>query len=200
MEEIYLITGVTGFLGETVAKKLLEQDKKVVGLRLPGDKSNLLDGIDYQTGDITGIHTLAPFFKRAIGKKAILIHCAGLVTIASKEKKIWKVNVDGTRNIVDLCEKYQISGLVYVSSVHAVQERRKGQVICETSRFSASLVKGIYGKSKAEATACVKRAADKGLDAVIVHPSGIIGSGDNTKGYMSVPLYCVPHMPLKIEI
>lgn len=46
MEEIYLITGVTGFLGQTVAKKLLEQGKKVVGLRLPGDKSNLLDGID----------------------------------------------------------------------------------------------------------------------------------------------------------
>lgn len=36
MEEIYLITGVTGFLGYMVAKKLLEQGKKVVGLRLPG--------------------------------------------------------------------------------------------------------------------------------------------------------------------
>lgn len=35
MEEIYLITGVTGFLGYMVAKKLLEQGKKVVGLRLP---------------------------------------------------------------------------------------------------------------------------------------------------------------------
>lgn len=185
MDEIYLITGITGFLGQTVAKMLLEQGKKVVGLRLPGDKANLLDGVDYQIGDITAIYTMEPFFRQSEGKKAILIHCAGLVTIASEEEKLWKVNVDGTRNIVDLCEKYQISRLVYVSSVHAIPEKEKGQVICETDRFSASLVKGVYGKSKAEATACVKRAADKGMDAVIVHPSGIIGPGDDTKGYMA---------------
>lgn len=88
-----------------------------------------------------------------------------------------------------------------MSSVHAIQERKKGQVICEISRFSASLVKGIYGKSKAEATACVKRAADKGLDAVIVHPSGIIGPGDNTKGYISemIRLYLKGYFPVAVE-
>lgn len=201
MDEIYLITGITGFLGRTVAKMLLEQGKKVVGLRLPGDKTNLLDGVDYQMGDITAIYTMEPFFRQAEGKKAILIHCAGLVTIASEEEKIWKVNVDGTRNIVDLCEKHRISRLVYVSSVHAIPEKEKGQIICETDQFSASLVKGIYGKSKAEATAYVKKAADKGMDAVIVHPSGIIGPGDDTKGYMAetIRLFLKGYFPTAVE-
>lgn len=201
MEEIFLITGATGFLGRTVAEKLMEQGKEIVGLRLPGDKGNLLEGVNYQMGDITKIYTLDKFFEQAKGKKAILIHCAGLVTIASQEKKIWEVNVDGTRNIVDLCEKYQISRLVYVSSVHAIPEKEKGRVICETNRFSASLVEGIYGKSKAEATAYVQRAAQKGLDAVIVHPSGIIGPGDDTNGYMTetIRLYLKGYFPTAIE-
>ncbi len=201
MEEIFLITGATGFLGHTIAEGLLEQGKEVVGLRLPGDKTNLLEGVNYVIGDITRVYTLDKFFEQAKGKRAVLIHCAGLVTIASKEKEIWEVNVDGTRNIVDLCEKYGISRLVYVSSVHAIPEKEKGQVIRETNRFSASLVKGIYGKTKAEATAYVKRAAQKGLDAVIVHPSGIIGPGDDAKGYMTetIRLYLRGYFPTAIE-
>lgn len=97
--------------------------------------------------------------------------------------------------------KYGISRLVYVSSVHAIPEKEKGQVIRETNRFSASLVKGIYGKTKAEATAYVKRAAQKGLDAVIVHPSGIIGPGDDAKGYMTetIRLYLRGYFPTAIE-
>lgn len=44
MEKIYLITGATGFLGHMVTKQLAMQQKKVVGLRLPGDKAHLLPG------------------------------------------------------------------------------------------------------------------------------------------------------------
>lgn len=200
-EEIYLITGVTGFLGHAVAEKLLEQGKSVVGLRLPGDRTRLPEGMDYQAGDITKAHTLEKFFAQAADKKAVLIHCAGLVSIASREDALWKVNVDGTRNIVDLCEKHGIAKLVYVSSVHAIPEKEKGQVICETERFSASLVKGIYGKSKAEATNYVLRAAKKGLDAVVVHPSGIIGPGGGFNGYMAetIRLYLKGCFPMAVE-
>lgn len=185
MEEVYLITGVTGFLGRAVAEKLTEQKKKVVGLRMPGDKERLLTAVEYQVGDITKPYTLQQFFAQAEGKKATLIHCAGMVTVASENDALWKVNVDGTRNIIKLCEQYHIEKLIYVSSVHAIPEKENGAVICETDQFSASLVKGIYGKSKAEATAYVKLASEKGLPAVIVHPSGIIGPGDYAGGYMT---------------
>lgn len=197
---IYL-TGATGFLGSTVAKELSAQGKKVIGLRLPGDKAHLLPEIEYQLGDITKPYTLEKFFQQAEGKNAVLIHCAGLVTIASKEDCVWNVNVDGTRNIVNLCEKHHISKLIYVSSVHAIEENTKGQPICETKQFSASLVKGIYGKSKAEATAYVMKAAERGLNAMIVHPSGIIGPEDYSGGYMTetVRAYLKGYFPCAIE-
>lgn len=201
MEEIYLITGATGFLGREVAKQLAAKQKKVIGLRLPGDKANLLPGVEYIIGDITKPYTLKKFFEQAEGKETVLIHCAGLVTVASEEEQIWSVNVDGTRNIVNLCEEYHISKLLYVSSVHAIEERGKGQVICETKQFSASRVKGIYGKSKAEATAYVQKASERGLYAMTVHPSGMIGPEDYSGSYMTetIKAFLKGYFPCAVE-
>lgn len=201
MEEIYLVTGATGFLGREVAKQLAARQKQVIGLRLPGDKAHLLAGMEYIIGDITKPYSLTRFFERAEGKEAVLIHCAGLVTVASEEERIWSVNVDGTRNIVDLCERYHISKLLYVSSVHAIEEREKGQIIRETKQFSASRVKGIYGKSKAEATAYVQMASERGLYAMIVHPSGMIGPEDHSGSYMTetIKAFLKGYLPCAVE-
>lgn len=201
MEEIYLITGATGFLGNAVAKELVRHGQKVVGLRLPGDKAHLLPEVEYQLGDITKPYTLDKFFASAEGKQAVVIHCAGMVTIASKNSQVWNVNVDGTRNIVDLCEKHQIAKFIYVSSVHAIREGDTGQTIKEEKQFSASLVKGIYGKSKAEATAYVLKAAERGLNAMVVHPSGIIGAEDFSRGHMTemILAYLKGYFPCAVE-
>ena len=201
MEEIYLVTGAAGFLGREVTKQLTARQKQVIGLRLPGDKKNLLESVIYEMGDVTKPYTLQKFFSHAEGgKKSILIHCAGIVSIASAQENLWAVNVDGTRNIVDLCEKFQINRLVYVSSVHAIPEKEKGQAICEPENFSASYVKGIYGKSKAEATAYVKKAAERGLDAVIAYPSGMIGPGAEAGGYMmeTIRAYLKGYFPMPV--
>ena len=87
---------------------------------------------------------------------------------------------------------------IYVSSVHAIPEKTGGRTIKETSRFSASYVKGAYVKSKAEAAAYVKKAASRGLPATIVHPSGMIGPKDSTASYMTqlIRLYVKHGMPL----
>lgn len=201
MDEIYLITGATGFLGRMVAKQLAMQQKKVVGLRLPGDKAHLLPEVEYQIGDITKPYTLEKFIGQADGKEAVVIHCAGLVTVAAENSEVWKVNVDGTRNIVDMCEKHKIAKFLYVSSVHAIREAETGRVIKEETMFSASEVRGIYGKSKAEATAYVLKAAERGLNAMIVHPSGMIGPDDFPGGYMTemVKAYLKGYFPCAIK-
>lgn len=91
--------------------------------------------------------------------------------------------------------------MVYVSSVHAIEEKTKGCMIRETKQFSASKVEGIYGKSKAEATAYVLKAAESGLDARGVHPAGIIGPGVISGGYMTetIRAYLKGYFPCAVE-
>jgi dihydroflavonol-4-reductase len=90
-----------------------------------------------------------------------------------------QVNHDAVFNVVKLCQEHpNIVRLVHVSSVHAIPEQPKGKVITEVKSFSPKLVVGKYAKSKAESTQLVIDAIHNGLDAVIVHPSGIIGPND----------------------
>lgn len=200
MEKHYFITGVNGFLGRTLARRLLENGHHVSGLRLPGDKFSLIEGVDYYLGDVSKVYTLVKFMRSAAEKEAVVIHCAGLVSVQEDADRLWKVNVDGTRNIVDLCEKHQIPKLIYVSSVHALPEGEKGETIKETNCFSASRARGAYGKSKAEATAYVKKAAERGLPAAIVHPSGLIGPGDYSGGYMTELIRFYIKHPLPVAV
>jgi dihydroflavonol-4-reductase len=55
----------------------------------------------------------------------------------------------------------------------------------EVHDFSAAAVRGAYAKTKAEATAAVLAAAQEGLDAVVVHPSGIAGPYDYGRGHLT---------------
>ncbi len=114
----------------------------------------------------------------------IVINAAGVVSISSKYSQVMHdVNVTGTQNIVDMALKHKIRKLVYVSSVHAIPELPKNETIIETLNFDPDLVKGEYSKSKAIATKIVLDSVKKGLDAVVVHPSGIIGPGDYAGGH-----------------
>lgn len=185
-EVIYIVTGVTGHLGNVVARRLLKQGKKVVGLFLPEEKCPFSD-IRAVYGNVREKESLRPLFQR--DKKQIVIHCAGLVSISSFDGlELWNTNVLGTRNMVDLALEYDVEKFVYISSVHAIQEQPKGRVITETQEFCSEKVHGDYAKTKCLATNYVLKAVKRGLTACIVHPSGIIGPYSSGKEQMSVVL------------
>lgn len=193
MEEIYIVTGASGHLGNVVARMLVERDHRVWIFLLEKEK-NVVEGVEkIYYGDVCQAESLTPMFEDARGKKVNLIHCAGIVSIKSRySSKLCDVNVGGTRNIVDLCLTHGVQKLVYVSSVHAIPDNAHGEVIFETDRFSARTVSGHYAKSKAAATAYVLEAGKRGLNVSVVHPSGIIGPYDYGSGHMTTLIldYC----------
>ncbi len=131
-----------------------------------------------------------------------MLHCAGIVSIASKpDEAIYRVNVQGTRNIVDLSREFGARRLIYVSSVHAIPEKPAPETITEPDRFAPDEILGDYGKSKAMATALVLEAAQSGLNASVVLPSGILGPGDLARGNMTRMLlaFCRGRLPLGVK-
>ncbi len=193
-QTLYLVTGAMGHLGNVLIGKLIRQGKQVRGLALPGDNAVRFEGkIDLVRGDVCDVKSLEPFFRNPDGKELVVIHTAGIVSIASRHsQKVYDVNVQGTKNIVDQCIAHGVKKLIYVSSVHAIPEPSRGEAVYEVSHFSPDKVHGYYAKTKAEATQYVLDHAAHGeesvpgkLQACVVHPSGIIGPGDPGHGHLT---------------
>lgn len=175
---VYIITGAAGHLAGAIIRELVNTNCQIRGLLLPKEIGIPGDNISYITGDVTKPETLDRLFESTDGAETIVIHCAGIVSIQKEvSPAVYSVNVTGTRNIISKCRQYGVRRLVYVSSVHAIPEN-KGGTVREVDSFSPDTVEGAYAKTKAEATQAVMDAAKSGLDAVIVHPSGIVGPYD----------------------
>lgn len=184
MKDIYLITGAAGHLGNTIIRKLVERGEYIRALVLPGEKVPVEGDIEVFYGDVRDMDSLRPFMEVGDGYNVILIHCAGIVSIASKyQQKVYETNVLGTKNIVELAIENKVDKFIYVSSVHAITEKPKGQLMEEISDFNPELVVGAYAKTKAEATKFVLDSIARGLKAIVVHPSGICGPYDYGKGH-----------------
>lgn len=182
MKKIYIITGASGFLGNNIVRKLIEdKDNEVRALVLPGDKINSLNGLGCKIyrGDVTKKESLNPIFETSENAELYIIHCAAIVYIKSKyNPKVYDVNVNGTKNVIEkVLEKN--AKLVYVSSVHAITEKPNNETITEISKFNPKEVEGQYAKTKAEiADYVLNMVKEEKLNACIVHPSGIIGPND----------------------
>ncbi len=182
MKKLYLVTGATGHVGTILVSELQKRNEHIRTLILPDDTEAVPSGTEICIGDITDERSLSSFFDRKEYDYVTLIHCAALITVASKENsQVWNVNVNGTDNIMRLALETNVDRVIYVSSVHAIPERPAPEMITEVSCFSPDLVHGQYAKSKAAAAQKVLDYAKQGLNVSIVHPSGIIGSGDLLK-------------------
>ncbi len=189
MQRIYVITGIGGHLGNTIARELLNSGATVRGFARPGEDVTMLygDAVSIVRGDVRDIESLEPlFYGIERDDEVFFIHCAGIVSIASKyDQTVVDVNVNGTANVVELCKRHHVKKLVYISSVHALPELPDHAIMQEVSKFRPDSVTGLYAKTKAAATQIVLDAVNDGLDATVIHPSGIIGPNDYGNGHLT---------------
>lgn len=185
MQRLYIITGAVGHLASTIIKYLKRENCSIRGLILPTENGVDEKNIKYYKGDITKEDSLEEIFSNIEECEVIVLHTAGLISIASDlSPLLYNVNVKGTKNMIKQCMKHHVKRMVYVSSVHAIHQAEDMGVITEVKEFSADQVIGGYAKTKAEATQAVLNAVKEGLDAVIVHPSGILGPFDEGRNHL----------------
>lgn len=184
---LYLVTGAAGFLGSHICRQLLDRGESVRAFVLKGDPAvkYIPEKVGIVTGDLCDINSLENFFKVPDDTQTIILHVASMVTVnPDYNQKLMDINVGGTKNIIEKClEHPECKKMVYVSSSGAIPELPKGQKIREVKQFDSEKVVGWYSKTKAMATQAVLDAVKKeGLNACVVHPSGILGPQDYAIG------------------
>ena len=157
---IYLLTGAAGFLGINICTQLIERGEHIRAFVLKGDPARkyLPAEVEVFEGDLCSAEDCEAFFNIPEGSQSVCIHCASMVTIDPGYS---------------------------VSSTGVIPELPAGQPIREVNQFvpyEEEKVVGWYSRSKAMATQKVLDAAHAGLNACVVHPSGIIGPNDPAIG------------------
>ena len=187
--KLYLLTGAAGFLGSNICALLLDRGVHVRALVLNGDPAAkfIPDEVEQFEGNLCSKDDCLKFFDVEPGTQTVCIHCASMVTVnPSYSEKLMAVNVDGTDIILaDMKAHPECEKFVYVSSTGAIPELPKGKRISEVRHFypyDDDLVVGWYSKTKAIATQHVLDAAEAGMNACVVHPSGILGPNDKAVG------------------
>ena len=174
------VTGGTGFLGSYIIKELIEKGHKVRALRRSNKlpfyiSQEIFTQVDWVEGDVLDIVAL----EDALQGVDTVIHSAAKVSFAVNERnEMYKVNVEGTANMINAAINCNISHFIHVSSVAALGRKATGVVVNEEKKWEESKVNTHYAISKYKAEMEAWRGFAEGLPLVIVNPSTILGYGD----------------------
>ncbi|QNJ97222.1 NAD-dependent epimerase/dehydratase family protein [Constantimarinum furrinae] len=189
-----LVTGGTGLVGSHLLYFLLKDGNAVRAVHRSSsdlqlvkkvfsyyseEPETLFKQIEWIEADITDIPALLDAFHGVTH----VYHAAAYISFNPKHYyKLKKANIEGTANIVNLCLANQIQKLCYVSSVATLGKSLNNQLIDEETAWNPEEKNSVYAITKYGAEMEVWRGTQEGLDAVIVNPGVILGSGDWNSG------------------
>ena len=171
-----LITGGSGHVGANLVRELTARDYKVRCIDFDGDH-RAFDGYNVELfkGSVTDIESL----DKAFAGVDVVFHTAAIISLERKNKNLIRsVNVDGTKNVCKMALKHNIQKLIHFSSVDAFIREPLDDPLLEDRPLVVDPNTVPYDLSKADAQRIVLDFCNKGLDASIIHPSGIFGPND----------------------
>lgn len=176
-----IVTGANGFLGAWLCKRLQEEGHEVTALvRKNSDLSELKNlKINYSYGDVTDLPSLQESFKNQTN----VYHLAGVVAYKAKDRPLMnQVNIEGTKNVVTVCEQQNIVQLLHLSSVVAIGANFKPEALNENSKYEiANLNLGYFETKRIAEEHVIKSVQENKIRAVCVNPGTIYGAADAKK-------------------
>jgi dihydroflavonol-4-reductase len=174
-----LVTGASGFLGGELVQQLVSTGENVRIIKRSGSDisflKNILDKIEIFDGDILDI----PSLEIAFGGIEKIYHAAAVIGYdASYYDAMYKTNIEGTANVVNVALSKNIKRVLHVSSIAAIGGK-PGEVITEETKWEDNKWTTHYGITKMLAEREIWRGIQEGLNAVIVNPGIIVGSGND---------------------
>ncbi|MFT5306177.1 MAG: dihydroflavonol-4-reductase [Chitinophagales bacterium] len=183
MKEKILVTGASGFVGAEIVKQLLAQGKKVKALKRKSSNTAFLKSYEGQFEWVIGDVNDIPSLERAFEDVGYVYHSAAMISFDPAQKfKMFKVNIEGTANMVNVSLAKGIKKFLQVSSVSAFGRYDIKEAINEQTKWVDHAENTNYAIAKHRSELEVWRAHEEGLNMVITNPATILGFGDWTQG------------------
>lgn len=190
---VILVTGGTGLVGTHLLYDLCRSGKKVRAIKRPesnlknvekvfsyytSSPETLLTNIEWVDADLLDIYSILDIMNDI----EQVYHCAAMVSFEPEhEEQMMKINIDGTANMVNASLEKGVKKFCHVSSIASIGKPEHVSISTEEHFWKASPDNSNYAISKYGAEREAWRAAEEGLNVVIVNPSLIIGAGNWTQ-------------------
>ncbi|NOY94707.1 MAG: NAD-dependent epimerase/dehydratase family protein [Deltaproteobacteria bacterium] len=170
------VTGATGFLGLNLVEHLLARGFRVVAAHRESSDLRYLSRFDVErvVADVTDADAVLASMPEAVD---LVFHVAGDTSLwRGDAERQARINVDGTRNVVDAALERRAGRFVHTST-GSVYGLRRGRITEESP--SLALQSGVgYMRTKWLAEQVVREGMARGLDAVMLQPAAIVGPYD----------------------
>lgn len=175
-----VVTGGSGFVGKHLVHALLAKDQQptrvvVFDLRpYHHDDPKTANFVQSTTGSVTRLGDLIRVFRDS----DIVFHfvCANPLDDRN-EALMWRVNVDGTKNVIEACKQCRVPKLIYLSSASVVFDGTHMRNVDESQPYPARYL-DYYSQTKAEAERLVLNANSDTMLTCALRPSSVFGEGD----------------------
>jgi nucleoside-diphosphate-sugar epimerase len=193
----YFLTGATGYIGGRIAAQLVSSGHEVVALVRSPEKAAALKqlGVTLAKGDVTDTATLAAPMRGVDG----VFHVAGWYKIGpgARTDDGVKINIDGTRNVLETMRDLKISKGVYTSTL-AVFSDTNGTLPDERYEFLGTHLSE-YDRTKAAAHHLASQMIEAGLPLIIVQPGLVYGPGDTSVAHDTLTQFLNKKLPMLPE-
>jgi short-subunit dehydrogenase len=178
--DVYLVTGASGFIGRHVCSHLVSQEKKVRAVVRRNDDWLKRIGVDVWIGDLLDIDS----WSAALTGVGYVIHCAGN-PIYGNGKHYYRANVELTRKLLTaiISQGKKIRRFVFVSTIGAVDRDAADPCVKRLDEGTPPHPASDYGKTKLEAERILR---ESGIPFVIVRPAMVVGADMRTDSHFAV--------------
>lgn len=162
------VTGGTSSIGRVLIKELVRAGQPVrVLARSNSNRAGLeLEGVEFVIGDVTD----AASVRAGMAGCGRVVHMAAVVGGGVPEETWWRVNRDGSRNVLSAAAELGVSSMVQVSSISTLGPTEPGETADESRPVDTSRYFNLYQKTKHAADELAREQAARGLNVKIIYP------------------------------
>lgn len=166
---VMFITGGTSSIGRVLVKELAVKGIPMRVMVRKNSNRSLLEfpGVTFVDGDVTDIDAI----RKGMEGCQLVTHLAAIVGHNVPEAEWWRVNRDGSRNVLQAAHELHVDSMVQVSSLSVLGSTQPGETADETRPIDTSKYVNLYQKTKHAADEIAKDYAAKGLAVKVVYPA-----------------------------